>query len=224
MRPIRSFVIRGGRLTAGQQRAHDAFWPQFGLELSDSPPDFDAVFGRAAPLVLEIGFGMGQSLLAMAAAEPDKNFIGVEVHLPGVGSLLKGIGELGLSNLRVYRDDAVQVLAQCIAPASLQRVQIYFPDPWHKKKHNKRRLVNPEFVAALTGRLAPGGELHLATDWAHYVEQMLEVCETQAGLNNLTGKGQYAPRPDFRPLTKFEKRGERLGHGVWDLRYIKEPC
>ena len=216
-RTIRSFVLRTGRMTEGQTRALETNLPRFGLQLEDGMLDQQAVFGRIAPLTFEIGFGMGASLAAMAAAAPERDFIGVEVHRPGVGKLLALVQEQGLENLRVYCDDAVEVLARCIPDGSLDRVQIYFPDPWHKKKHHKRRLVQPEFVQRLRAKLRIGGVLHLATDWEHYAEHMLEVMQVAEGYRNQ--HAGYAPRPDWRPLTKFELRGERLGHGVWDLLF-----
>ena len=216
---IRSYVIRAGRMTEGQRRAFDNYWGQYGLSLFDGPLDLQQAFGREAPLVLEIGFGMGDSLLAMAEAEPDKNFIGIEVHPPGVGRLINNAGKAGIDNLRVYMADAVDVLNDCIADASLDRFQLYFPDPWHKKKHHKRRIVQPEFVRLLCTKLKPGGLMHLATDWENYAEHMLEVLEAEEMLENTAGKNNYAPRPEFRPETKFERRGQRLGHGVWDLLY-----
>ena len=216
-RPIRSYVLRTGRMTAGQQRAFEQNWERWGLELAAGTLDFDRVFGRPGPRVLEIGFGMGQSLVAMAAAAPLTNFIGIEVHRPGVGKLLHSMAEQGVDNIRVYCHDAVEVLRDCIPDASLDTVQIFFPDPWHKKKHNKRRLIQPPFVALVSSKLKPGGTLHLATDWENYAQQMLEVLGAAGGLENTCGPGQFAPRPEHRPLTKFELRGERLGHGVWDL-------
>jgi len=174
------------------------------------------VFGNAKPCVFEIGFGMGETTAQIAAARPDTNFIGCEVHLPGVGALLKRIGEQGLQNLRIVRHDAVEVLQHMIAPASLAGAHVFFPDPWHKKKHHKRRLIQPALVALLASRLAPGGYLHCATDWQDYAEQMLAVLGAEPQLRN-TAAADYAPRPDYRPLTKFEQRGLRLGHGVWDL-------
>lgn len=221
LRAIRSFVLRTGRMTKGQESAYEQFWPLAGLSLANGPLDSAACFGRAAPLVFEIGFGMGQSLVEMAAAAPDTDFIGVEVHKPGVGRLLMAMGEQQLTNLRVYCDDAVEVLARCIADESLDRVQVYFPDPWHKKKHHKRRLIQPAFVQQLRKKLKPGGVLHLATDWEHYAEHMLEVMSAAEGFRNKAGAGEYSPRPDYRPLTKFEQRGQRLGHGVWDLLFEK---
>ncbi|MAY39227.1 MULTISPECIES: tRNA (guanosine(46)-N7)-methyltransferase TrmB [Spongiibacter] len=221
MRRIRSFVLRTGRMTEGQKRAYDLHWPSKGLELKNDAIVLPEVFGRDAPVVLEIGFGMGDSLAQMAAAEPDKDFIGVEVHSPGVGRLMHLIDESGIENLRAYCDDAVEVLEQCIADNSLSRVQIYFPDPWHKKRHHKRRLVQPEFVQLLRRKLKPGGVIHLATDWENYAEHMMLVMSGAEGFRNTQGEGAFAPRPDYRPVTKFEKRGERLGHGVWDLLFEK---
>lgn len=214
-RAIRSFVLRAGRMGTGQQRALDEFGPRFVLPFTPTPLDAAAAFGRTAPLVLEIGFGMGAATAQIASERPDTDFLGVEVHTPGVGALLKRIGEMGLTNLRIVQHDAVQVLEQMIAPASLAGVHVFFPDPWHKKKHHKRRLIQPPLVALLASRLAPGGVLHCATDWQPYAEQMLEVLSAEPLLEN-TADG-YAPRPGYRPLTKFEARGLKLGHGVWDL-------
>jgi tRNA (guanine-N7-)-methyltransferase len=221
LRAIRSFVLRTGRMTKGQEAAYELHWPQAGLAVADGALDISGCFGRKAPTVLEIGFGMGQSLVEMAAAAPDTDFIGVEVHKPGVGRLLMAMGEQQLSNLRVYCDDAVDVSTRCIADESLDRVQIYFPDPWHKKKHHKRRLVQADFVQRLRRKLKPGGVLHLATDWENYAEHMLEVMIAAEGFRNMGSGDGYAPRPAFRPLTKFELRGQRLGHGVWDLLYAR---
>ncbi len=216
---IRSYVVRAGRMTEGQRRAFADHWPQYGLSLHDGPRDWRLVFGREAPVVLEIGFGMGDSLLTMAAAEPDKDFVGIEVHPPGVGRLINNAAERGLDNLRVYMADAVDVVDDCIPDASLARVQIYFPDPWHKKKHHKRRIVQPDFVQKLRCKLVGGGLLHLATDWENYAEHMLEVMSAAEGFANCAEAGGYVPRPSFRPETKFEQRGQRLGHGVRDLLF-----
>ena len=216
---IRSYVIRGGRITAGQRKAFERYWPVYGLSLFDGPLDCRQVFGREAPLVLEIGFGMGDSLLQMVGDEPEKDFIGIEVHPPGVGRLINNAGKAGLGNLRVYMADAMDVLDDCIADASLERFQLYFPDPWHKKKHHKRRLVQPALVEQIRQKLTPGGRLHFATDWENYAEHMLAVMGDAHGYRNLAGAGHYAPRPAYRPITKFEQRGERLGHGVWDLLF-----
>jgi len=218
-RRIRSYVLRAGRMTEGQNRALEKYWPRWGLEHGDGVLDFDTAFGRGGPRVLEVGFGMGRSLLEMAAAAPATNFIGVEVHKPGVGKLLHAMQEHDVQNIRIYRHDAVEVLRDCIPDASLDAVHIYFPDPWHKKRHHKRRLIQSPFAALVTGKLQPGGVLHLATDWENYAEQMMEVLSSVEGLSNTISEGQFAYRPAYRPLTKFELRGERLGHGVWDLLF-----
>ena len=220
-RPIRSFVLRHGRMTAAQRRAYDTGWERFGIDFTGRPLDFDALFGRPGPRVLEIGFGMGHSLAEMAAAAPDSNFLGIEVHRPGVGKLLHLVQEQGLTNVRVLCHDAVEVLRDGIEPGSLDTLQVFFPDPWHKKRHHKRRLIQPPFVELAASRLRPGGRLHLATDWENYAEQMLEVLSACPLLENTVAGGGYAPRPAHRPLTKFEQRGERLGHGVWDLVFQK---
>ena len=212
---VRSYVLRGGRLGPGQQRALQELAPRFVLPWSARAPDLTAVFGRRAPLVLEIGFGMGDATAAVAAAQPATDFLGVEVHEAGVGALLRRIGEQGLSNLRIVRHDAVEVLRTMIAPASLAGIHIWFPDPWPKKRHHKRRLIQGPFVADLAARLAPGGYLHCATDWQPYAEQMLAVLGAEPALRN--SAAGYAPRPAWRPLTRFEQRGLKLGHGVWDL-------
>ncbi|MDP3083223.1 MAG: tRNA (guanosine(46)-N7)-methyltransferase TrmB [Rubrivivax sp.] len=207
--------MRTGRVGPGQQRALLELGPRFVLPYAAATLDAAAVFGRPAPLVLEIGFGMGDATAQVAADQPGTDFIGVEVHEPGVGALLKRIGERALSNLRIVRHDAVEVLQQMVAPASLAGVHIWFPDPWHKLRHNKRRLVRPPFVDLVVSRLAPGGYLHCATDWQPYAEQMLAVLAAEPRLAN--SAAGFAPRPDWRPLTKFEARGLKLGHGVWDL-------
>jgi tRNA (guanine-N7-)-methyltransferase len=217
---IRSFVTRAGRLSTGQARALEEFGPQFLIEYRKEAFDFHAPFGRSAPLILEIGFGMGVSTAHIAKVMPDKDFIGVEVHTPGVGSLLKLIGEEGIGNLRVIQHDAVEVLNNMIADGSLAGVHIFFPDPWHKARHNKRRLIQPEFVKLLCSKLQAGGYIHLATDWEDYAVQMLEVLGAEPQLAN-TAEG-YAPQPAYRPLTKFENRGLKLGHGVWDLVFEKK--
>jgi tRNA (guanine-N7-)-methyltransferase len=219
-RPIRSFMRRQGRITAAQDAALENLWPVFGLT-PGTPFRLQEVFGREAPTILEIGFGNGESLAKMAAEAPEKDFIGIEVHRPGVGHLLLKIDELGLNNVRVYCADAVEVLTTEIAANSLDGVQVFFPDPWHKKRHHKRRLINPEFVSLLTEKLRPGGILHCATDWEDYAHQMLEVLGSEPYLRNRTGRGNFSERPDSRPLTKFEARGHRLGHGVWDLLFEK---
>lgn len=220
-RRIRSFVLRSGRMTEAQQRAYDENWDQWGLEHNDGVLDVNTAFGRDADTVLEIGFGMGQSLVTMAAQSPQTNFVGVEVHRAGVGKLLHGTQEQSLDNIRVYCHDAVEILRDCIAADSLAGVQIFFPDPWHKRRHNKRRLIQPGFIEFLVTRLRPGGTLHVATDWQHYAEQIMAVLSACDQLHNSCSRGEYAPRPELRPLTKFEARGERLGHGVWDLIFYR---
>ena len=220
LRRIRSFVLRTGRMTPAQRQGLELYWPRYGLLRENGLLNIEQTFGRVAPTTLEIGFGMGQSLLQMALAAPDKNFIGIEVHRPGVGKLLHDMADAHVDNIRVYCDDAVDVLQQCIADSSLSVVQIFFPDPWHKKKHNKRRLIQSEFVQLLRQKLMSGGVLHLATDWQDYAEHMLAVMSVATGFKNLADN-DYAPRPEYRPKTKFEQRGERLGHGVWDLLYEK---
>lgn len=220
-RPIRSFVKRQGRMTQGQSRALNECLPEYGVELQDCEIDFDILFSRQAPNIVEIGFGMGQSLVEQAEKQPECNFLGIEVHLPGVGSLLNSMQAKGLSNLRVSCDDAVEVFQQQITPDSAHGIQIFFPDPWHKKRHHKRRLIQPDFVRLLISRLKPGGFLHLATDWQPYAEHMLEVLNAEASLVNTSETNDYVPRPESRPETKFEKRGHRLGHGVWDLFFIR---
>ena len=208
---------------SGQQRALDELGPRFILPFTPAVLDLPATFGRTGPCVLEIGFGMGQATAQIAAAMPGTDFIGIEVHPPGVGALLKLIGEQQLSNLRIVRHDAVEVLDRMIAPASLAGVHLFFPDPWHKLRHHKRRLIQPAFVAALVTRLAPGARLHCATDWQPYAEQMLEVLSAEPTLRNCAeSKSGYAARPEHRPLTKFEARGLQRGHGVWDLVFT--PC
>lgn len=214
---IRSFVLRAGRMGSGQQKALEELGPQFVLPYLPEPLDLAAAFQRQAPKILEIGFGMGGATAEIAEAHPENDYLGIEVHTPGVGALLKQIGERKLSNLRIIQHDAVEVLSHMIANTSLDGIHIYFPDPWHKSKHHKRRLIQPRFVRLLVQKLKPGGYLHLATDWENYAEQMLEVLTSEAGLINTAA--DYAPRPDYRPLTKFEQRGLRLGHGVWDLLF-----
>ena len=218
-RRIRSFVTRAGRLSTAQAKAIETLGPRFCIPYVKQQFDFNQAFEHSAPTVLEIGFGMGDTTATIAAGMPDKNFIGVEVHTPGVGSLLKLIGERGLKNLRIIQHDAVEVVTHMIAPASLAGIHIFFPDPWHKARHNKRRLIQSPFVALLSSRIAPGGYLHCATDWQDYAEQMLQVLGAEPMLRN--SAENYAPRPDYRPITKFENRGLRLGHGVWDLVFVK---
>ena len=214
-RSIRSFVVRAGRMGTGQTKALAELGPRYVLPYDARPLDRRAAFGRDAPLVLEIGFGMDDATAAIAEALPSTDFLGVEVHPPGVGALLKRIGETGLANVRIVQHDAVEVLQHMIEPGTLAGVHVFFPDPWHKKRHHKRRLIQPSFAHELAIRLAPGGYVHCATDWQPYAEQMLEVLSAEPLLAN-TAEG-YAPKPAYRPLTKFENRGLKLGHGVWDL-------
>jgi tRNA (guanine-N7-)-methyltransferase len=220
-RPIRSFVLRPGRMTTGQQHALERCWSDQGLSLADGELDQARVFAREAPTLLEIGFGMGASLVEMAASRPNVNFIGIEVHPPGVGSLLLACAERGVENIRVYREDAIEVLKQCIPDASLKRVQLYFPDPWPKNKHHKRRIVQPDFVSLVAQKLTIGGCFHMATDWQNYAEYMIRVMAGQPQFRNLAGVDGVSQRPEWRPKTKFELRGERLGHGIWDLIFEK---
>jgi tRNA (guanine-N7-)-methyltransferase len=218
-RPIRSFVLRQGRISPAQQRALDTLLPVWGIPYSESPLDLDQAFGRAAPKILEIGFGMGETTAQIAAANPNNDYLALEVHSPGVGSLLNQIEQRGLRNLRLMQHDAVEVLQHMIPPHQLDGAHIFFPDPWHKKRHNKRRLIQPAFVHLLASRLKSGGYLHVATDWQDYAEQVLAVLSSEPQLTNTAA--DYAPRPDYRPLTKFEQRGLRLGHGVWDIIFEK---
>lgn len=214
---VKSFVKREGRLTKAQAKALEDQWSVMGLKISESLLNLDDIFGRSADRVLEIGFGMGKSLVEMATASPEKDFIGIEVHRPGVGACLADAAAAHLSNIRVFEHDAVEILQQCIPDESLSRVQLYFPDPWHKKRHHKRRIVQPDFVELIRKKLKRDGEFHMATDWEPYAEYMIEVIHIVNGFENLATTGNYIPRPDYRPLTKFEQRGQRLGHGVWDI-------
>jgi len=222
LRRIRSFVRREGRLTPGQQHALDTLWPRYGLDFG-SAPDFSHPSGKPAPVILEIGFGNGDSLAQMAAADPDGLYIGIEVHRPGVGRLLKTLDEQGIGNVRVYCHDAVEVLEQKIPDARLDRVQLFFPDPWHKTKHHKRRIVQPDFVSLVARKLRPGGRFHMATDWRPYATHMLAVMRTSPLFGNTSPCGDFVERPDYRPATKFEQRGQRLGHGVYDLIFERLP-
>jgi tRNA (guanine-N7-)-methyltransferase len=218
-RPIRSFVLRQGRLTDAQQRAVETLLPVYGIPYAPQLLDLDQAFGRAAPKILEIGFGMGGATAEIAANNPDKDYLGIEVHTPGVGNLLKLMQEQGLTNLRVIQHDAVEVLHDMVADGALDGVHIFFPDPWPKKRHHKRRLVQSGFVKLLCSKLKPGGYLHFATDWEEYAQWTLEVLQAEPQLQNTVA--DYAPRPDYRPLTKFEQRGLKLGHGVWDLIFVR---
>jgi tRNA (guanine-N7-)-methyltransferase len=220
-RSIRSFVIRGGRQTVAQERAMAELWPRYGIEFSAQPADLDQTFGRQAPRMLEIGFGAGEALLAFAQAHPELDCIGIEVHKPGVGHLLLGAEAAGLKNLRVICHDAVEVLQQQLAPGCIQLVHIFFPDPWHKKRHHKRRLIQPALVELLARVLAIGGTLRLATDWEHYALQMREVIDASPSFANDAPDTGFVARSEERPLTRFERRGHRLGHGVWDLSYTR---
>ena len=218
-RSIRSFVLRQGRLSNAQQRAHETLLPVFGIPYAPKPLDLGGAFGRIAPNILEIGFGMGETTAAIAQAHPQNDYLGIEVHTPGVGSLLKQIGELALTNVRIIQYDAVEVLEKMITPQSLDGVHIFFPDPWPKKRHHKRRLIQGPLAALLASRLKTGGYVHAATDWQEYAEHILAVLSAEPALKN-TAEG-FAPRPDARPQTKFESRGLKLGHGVWDIVFHK---
>lgn len=225
LKSIRSFIIRGGRLTRGQQIALDKNWPEFGLEIAayqDEKLQFDKVFELLAPTILEIGFGDGEALLEVAKNNPDKNYLGIEVHRPGVGHLLMELDKQGLNNVRIFCEDAVEVISLCIEDNSLERICLFFPDPWPKKKHHKRRLIQVDFVAMVAKKLTPGGVFHFATDWQEYAEVANEKIEASGCFKNVAGAGMFSPRPDDRPLTKFEKRGQRLGHGVWDIVMEKQ--
>ena len=218
-RVIKSYVLRAGRTGPGQQRAYEQFGPRFLLNYRPEPLDVAAAFGRSAPLIMEIGFGMGGATAQIAQVRPNDNFLCCEVHEPGVGALLKLCGEQGIENIRIFRHDAVEVLDHMLPEQSLDGVHIFFPDPWHKTRHHKRRLIQPPFVARLGRHLKPGGYLHLATDWEPYAQQMLEVLSAEPLLRNSVA--DYATKPDYRPLTKFENRGLKLGHGVWDLVFVR---
>jgi tRNA (guanine-N7-)-methyltransferase len=219
LRPVRSYVLRQGRLTDAQARALKALWPVYGIDEADTPLDCRQLFGREAPLVVEVGFGDGAATWRMAQAEPDKNFIGIEVHQPGVGRLLQALDARQLDNVRISRADAVDFIRDRLAPDSISELRIYFPDPWPKKRHHKRRIVQAAFLDLLAARLAPGAILHLATDWEPYAEHMLEVLEAHPDFVNQSPDGGYSERPRWRPVTKFERRGDRLGHTSHDLVY-----
>ncbi|WNO11749.1 tRNA (guanosine(46)-N7)-methyltransferase TrmB [Teredinibacter sp. KSP-S5-2] len=220
-KPIRSYVIRAGRMTDGQRSAFDKWWPQYGLSLFDGPIELSEIFPEGGEVVLEVGFGMGDSLLQMTKSSPETNFIGIEVHPPGVGRLISCAGKEEVKNLKVYMADALDVLEDCIPLNSLDRFQLFFPDPWHKKKHNKRRILQPEFVQLIRDKLKPGGIFHMATDWEEYAEYAMEVMSTADGYENCAGQYLFSVKPEYRPNTKFEARGEKLGHGVWDIVFQK---
>jgi tRNA (guanine-N7-)-methyltransferase len=220
-RHIRSFVLRAGRMTAAQERALRDLWPSYGVDLSDDPLDLDAIFGRLAPRCLEIGFGVGEVIGSLAEKHPGIDYVGIEVHRPGVGRLLLRAEQTQVRNLRVICHDAVEVLKDKLRDDSFDEILVFFPDPWHKKRHHKRRLIDDTFVASAAAKLRSAGVLRLATDWQAYAEQMLTVCNANPHLASLSADGTYVARPDFRPPTRFERRGARLGHGVWDLAYTK---
>jgi len=222
IRKVKSYIKREGRITKGQAQALENHWDDMGLNHKDGLINPASLFGNDNPVVLEIGFGMGKSLVEMAKNAPEKNFIGVEVHRPGVGACVALAVAEDVKNLKVYEHDAIEVLADCIAEQSLTTVQLFFPDPWHKKKHHKRRIVKPEFVEAIRQKLVVGGVFHMATDWENYAECMLEDMQSAPGYENLSDTNDYVPRPDSRPLTKFENRGQRLGHGVWDIQFKRQ--
>jgi len=221
-RPVRSYVLREGRLTAGQQRAFASLWPRWGLEYHPAELDLQRLFGNDHPVYLEIGFGNGESLAEMAHRHPERNYLGIEVHRPGVGHLLLKLEELGCENVRVMRHDAVEVLDTMLPPASLAGVYLFFPDPWHKKRHHKRRILQPSLLDRLARVIRPGGLFHAATDWQHYAEQMMDLLSADGlRFEKLAGPGSFSPLPQARPLTKFEPLAQRLGHGVWDLRFAR---
>jgi tRNA (guanine-N7-)-methyltransferase len=220
-RHIRSFVLRAGRMTPAQERALTELWPSYGVDLRDDPLDLEAIFGRRAPRCLEIGFGVGEVIGSLAENHPHIDYVGIEVHRPGVGRLLLRAEQANVRNLRVICHDAVEVLKGKLQNDTFDEILVFFPDPWHKKRHHKRRLIEPKFVASLAAKLRSGGVLRLATDWQAYAEQMLAVCNSNPHLESLSADGTYVARPDFRPPTRFERRGARLGHGVWDLAYTK---
>lgn len=223
-RSIRSFVVRTGRITVAQTRALEELWPIYGVEFSPAPLDLETLFGRNAPRVVEIGFGNGEHLATLAAIHPERDYLGIEVHRPGVGHLLLLANNNESTNVRASCHDAVEVFEQQLTPECLDEVYVLFPDPWHKKRHHKRRLIQPDFVALLVSRLRRGGTLHLATDWEPYAAQMLEVLRTNRELENLSATNDWVQRPEHRAATRFERRGTRLGHGVWDLAFRRCPA
>lgn len=220
-RNIKSYVVRSGRMTPGQEKAYTELWSAYGIEANDQLIDFELLFGRQAPVILEIGFGMGDSLIEIAANHPENNYLGIEVHKPGVGRLLGNISERALTNLRVMQFDAIEVLKKQVRDESLSAVYLFFPDPWHKRRHNKRRIVKDDFIQLIRKKLLIRGQFHMATDWEEYAVQMLDTMTQSVGFKNCAPDGGYIPRPEYRPITKFERRGERLGHGVWDVLFEK---
>ena len=222
LRKIQSFVKRSGRLTEGQRFGLNELWPKYGIDINDSIIDFEKIFEKIQPTILEIGFGNGDSLLEIATNEPKRNFLGIEVYEAGVGRLVNEANKRSLTNIKIIKEDAVEVLKNNIANDSLSGFQLYFPDPWHKKKHHKRRIVRPEFMDIISSKLINGSFVHMATDWENYAEHMMEVLEKHKNFKNTQSVHIYSPRPERRPITKFEKRGERLGHGVWDLIFNYE--
>ncbi len=220
-RTIKSYVVRSGRMTPGQEKAYQENWSQYGVEADGRMLDFQQLYGRDSPVILEIGFGMGDSLYEMAVNNPHNDYLGIEVHKPGVGRLLGNIKKQALTNLKVMKSDAIEVLSKQIPDESLSAVYLFFPDPWHKTRHHKRRIVQDDFIQLVRRKLQPGGHFHMATDWQNYAEHMLEHMKRAEGFENSSPDGTYIPRPDYRPITKFERRGERLGHGVWDILFTK---
>jgi tRNA (guanine-N7-)-methyltransferase len=222
-RHIRSFVLRAGRLTPAQERALEQHWRSYGIDLGDDPLDLDAIFQRRAPRCLEIGFGTGEVIGSLAENHPHIDYLGIEVHRPGVGRLLLRASHSNMRNLRVICHDAVDILKYKLADESFDEILVFFPDPWHKKRHHKRRLIDTAFVASAAAKLRRGGVLRIATDWQDYAQQILSVCNANASLDSLSADRTCVPRPQFRPQTRFEQRGERLGHSVWDFAYGKLP-
>lgn len=222
LRTVKSFVRRQGRVTPAQEKALEEDWPRFGLTVAQGLLDWTHAFGRQAPVVFEIGCGNGEMILHLAETYPHNNYVGVEVHRPGVGRIVNEAARLGLDNLRMFGEDAIDVLKHNVPDGSLDGLLLFFPDPWHKSRHHKRRIVQPEFAQTVYAKLKPGGYFHMATDWENYAEHMMDVMSVAEGFVNQAGERQFTPRPETRPVTKFERRGERLGHGVWDLIFIRQ--
>ncbi len=220
-RTIKSYVVRSGRMTPGQEKAYQENWSCYGIEADGQLLDFQALYGRKAPVILEIGFGMGDSLFEMAVAHPEYNYLGIEVHKPGVGRLLGNIKKQALTNLKLMKFDALEILTRQIPDESLSAVYLFFPDPWHKTRHHKRRIVQDDFIQLIRSKLVLQGQFHMATDWENYAQHMLAHMQRAEGFENAAADGTYIPRPAYRPVTKFERRGERLGHGVWDILFTK---